>query len=268
MRGKPGFSTGPKGPYKDIPALANTGLFRYNLPTMKLPKLTIKGVIFILAVLVLVASGLAWKFNWLKVINSGSSEDNFITYVDRGFQGDDKATLEQKIADQENKLATDPEFAKDLSQWLTLGNMKYQLGDLAGAKEVYETHILADHPADGAALENLAQTLYEMQDYEGAELRWRAALSVNPWEVTYLKLVDLIANKFPERQNEIQSILEEAIVNLGQTPGLLRRLGDWYADNGQYDRALSHYEVAKQLAPDDTTIDERIESVREKMTGE
>ncbi|MFA6131753.1 MAG: hypothetical protein WC702_01630 [Patescibacteria group bacterium] len=232
---------------------------------MKLPKITIKGVIFIIAVLVLAVSGLSWKLGLFNNEIIVSPEDNFLYYIDRGFNEGDKATLEQKISELENKLATDSELAKDISQWLTLGNMKYQLGDLAAAKEIYETKILADHPADGAALENLGQTLFEMQDYEGAELRWRAAISVNPWEVTYLKLVDLIYNKFPDRQKEIQSILEEAIANLGQTPGLVRRLGDWYADNEQYDRALSHYKVVKQLSPDDETINEKIAEVRSKM---
>jgi len=146
-----------------------------------------------------------------------------------------------------------------------LGNLKYQLGDLAEAKEIYTTKILADHPADAPALENLGQTLFEMQDYKGAELRWRAAISVSPWEVTYLKLVNLIAAKFPDRQQEIQVILEEAIANLGQSAGLLLRLGDWYANNGQYDRALSHYQVAKQLAPEDSLINEKIAEVKELM---
>jgi tetratricopeptide (TPR) repeat protein len=174
--------------------------------------------------------------------------------------------LEEKITNLENSLNTDLELAKDLSQWLQLGNFKYQLGDLAGAREVYETKILADHPADAAALENLGQTLYEMRDYEGAELKWRAALSVNPWEVTYLKLVNLIKEKFPERQAEIQGILEEAIASIGQSPGLLKELGSWFERNEKYDLALSHYKVAKQLAPEDETIDDLIKEVREKMT--
>jgi len=233
---------------------------------MKLSKISIKRLILIIAVVVLVVSGVAWKFNLFKtkqvVVSNG---EVFLTYTDRGLNSDDRTKLEQKISDLENSLTNDPELAKDLFQWLTLGNLKYQLGDLAGAKETYETKILADYPADAAALENLGQTLYEMQDYEGAELRWRAAISVNPWEVTYLKLVNLIAEKFPNRQQEIQGILEEAIANLGQSAGLLIRLGDWYADNGQYDRALSHYQVAKQLAPEDSSINEKITEVKELM---
>jgi len=235
---------------------------------MKIPKIHLRSVIFVLAVIVLVVLGIIWKFGFLQPAPVENKGGEAVTFIDRGFQGDAKAVLEQKIADQENKLATDAEFAKDLSHWLILGNMKYQLGDLSGAKEIFETKILKDHPDDAPALENLAQTLYEMGDYEGAELRWRAAISVSPWEVTYLKLVDLIDAKFPARQKEIQGILEEAIANLGQSAGLVRRLGDWYTDNQQYDRALSHYQVAKQLAPDDTSIDERIAEVRKLMSGE
>jgi tetratricopeptide (TPR) repeat protein len=233
---------------------------------MKILKIRLRTIIFALAVIVLVSLGIIWKFGFWQPTPVENKSGEVVTFADRGFQGDAQAVLEQKISDQENKLATDSEFAKDLSQWLILGNMKYQLGDLAGAKEVYETKILQDHPDDAPALENLAQTLYEMGDYAGAELRWRAAISVSPWEVTYLKLVDLIEDKSPARQKEIQGILEEAIANLGQSPGLLRRLGDWYVDNQQYDRALSHYQVAKQLAPDDASIDERIVEVRKLMS--
>jgi tetratricopeptide (TPR) repeat protein len=247
--------------------LAKRTGFRYNFTNMKFFKVPLRTVVFTLAVLVLLFFGLAWKFRWLETPNQSSSNEKiFLSYVDHGLKDEDRARLEQKISDLENRLATDAEFTKDLSQWLYLGNLKYQLGDLAGAKEIYETKILADHPADAAALENLAQTLYEMEDYEGAELRWRAAISVNPWEVTYLKLVDMIASKLPERQGEIQGILEEAIANLGQSAGLVNRLGDWYADNGQYERALSHYQVVKQLAPENEMIDEKISKMRALMS--
>jgi len=229
-----------------------------------MPKIPLLTIFFAIALVILVALGVIWKFNFF-AIKPPDNTLEFLTYVDHGFKAEDRAVLEQKISDLENSLATDEELAKDLSQWLVLGNMKYQLGDLAGAKEIYETKILRDHPDDAAALENLGQTLYEMRDYAGAELKWRAAISVNPWEITYLKLTNLIEEKFPARQSEIQGILEEAIANLGQTTGLLKELGMWFENDGQYELALAHYKVAKQLTPDDSGIDELIAGVREKM---
>jgi tetratricopeptide (TPR) repeat protein len=231
---------------------------------MNKPKIPLLSILFAIAVVVLIAIGLIWKFNLFAVKPADTTSD-FLTYVDHGFEDKDRVELEQKIFDLENSLAADEALAKDLSQWLRLGNLKYQLGDLAGAKEIYETKILKDHPSDAAALENLGQTLYEMQDYAGAELKWRAAISVNPWEVTYLKLTNLIEEHFPARTSEIQEILEEAIANIGQTPGLLKNLGMWFENDGQYDLALDHYKVAKQLAPDDEGINELIAGVREKM---
>jgi len=235
---------------------------------MKLPKIHFRNVIFLLAVVFLICMGLIWKFNFLAFQKPAeNSSPQFLTYVDRGFKDEDRAALEQKISDLENQLAADQELAKDISQWLILGNLKYQLGNLAEAVEIYQTKILANYPADGAALENLAQAEFEMGNYAAAELHWRAAVSVNPWEVTYIKLVDLIQNKFPERQAEIQGILEEAIANIGQTAGLVKRLGMWYEANENYERALSHYEVAKQLAPDDETINDLIAQVKQKMAN-
>jgi tetratricopeptide (TPR) repeat protein len=167
-----------------------------------------------------------------------------------------------RIAEFE-KQAADNESAgtRDISVILQLGNLNYTMGELGTAAKWYRD-ILSTNPNDGPAHENLGQTLLEMGDYAGAEQEWRLALNVSAYEPIYLKLVELIAEHFPERQAEIQVILETAIANLGQTPGLLTRLGEWYADNGLYEEAVSHYEVASKLDPDDKAIEQRLKELR------
>lgn len=180
-----------------------------------------------------------------------------VTFVDRNLDPDVKAEFELKIQTLEAAMNSDSQAAADVGQMLQLANLKYAYGDLAGSKEWYEK-ILALHPEDDAANENLGQTLLEMGDYAGAESHWREALKTNQSETTYIRIADLIAEHFPDRQAEIQPFLEDAIATIGQTPGLLVRLGQWYEANGQYDEALSHYHVAKQLSPDDSSIDQLI----------
>lgn len=229
-------------------------------------KIRIKTIIFAFAIAVLVTAGIIWHWETNNGPLTDVEQEEWLNYVDRGLPEDARALLEQKTSDLEAAMANDSLVAGDISQWLILGNLKYQLGDLAGAKAAYE-QILVDHPQDAPALENLGQALFEMGDYAGAEAKWRAALSANPWEVTYLKLVDLIYTKIPARSSEIQTILEEAIATLGQTPGLLSRLGDWYLENGEYQRAISHYQVAKQLGGSVETLDEKIAEAREKWSN-
>jgi uncharacterized protein HemY len=110
----------------------------------------------------------------------------------------------------------------------------------------------------------LAQTQIEMGDWSGAEKSLRAAANVSAYEPTYMKLVDLIDAHFPERSGEIQTILETAIANLGQTSGLLSRLGQWYADQGMLDEAISHYQVAHQIDPEDQSISDEITRLKQE----
>lgn len=174
--------------------------------------------------------------------------------VDRGIDAENMAIFTERIAAAEAAVA---EGEREISEILVLGNLYYSVGDLKKAKAAYED-ILSSNAGDAAALENLGQTLIEMGDYAGAEARLRAAADVSAYEPTYLKLADLIQEQFPERQREIQGILEAAIGNLGQTPGLLTRLGKWYADNGKLAEAISHYEVALQLDPTNDAIKDEI----------
>jgi len=193
----------------------------------------------------------------------GNLTDASITsVVDRGMTPEQEQTLAEKIAVAE-KVVVDNEAAgtRDISKILPLANLYYQAGELETAAKWYND-ILRTNPNDPPALENLAQAQIEMGAWNGAKASLERVADLEPYEPTYLKLVDLIAAHFPEQNARIQTILESAIGNLGQTPGLLTALGDWYAANGKLDEAISHYEVARVLAPKDTTIVEKIAELK------
>jgi tetratricopeptide (TPR) repeat protein len=178
------------------------------------------------------------------------------TIVDRGLSDEQEQVFLDRIAEFETTVReNEANGARDISVILSLGNLHYQIGDLEAAAKWYRD-ILRTHPEDAPALENLAQVQMETGDWTGAEASLFAAANVAAYEPTYIKYADLIAEHFPERQAEIQGILEVAIANLGQTSGLLSRLARWYAENDMLDEAISHYEVALKIDPSDQAIPE------------
>jgi len=187
-----------------------------------------------------------------------------LTVVDRGISEEDLAIQRQKIADLEAQIAEkNAAGERDINLILQLGNLYYGIGELEKSVEQYND-ILSTHPNDAPSLENRGQALLEMGDYVGALESWQQALAVNPYEVTYLRVADLITEHFPESQDQVRIVLENAITNLGQTAGLLKRLGEWYEANEMYDEAISHYKVALQLDPDDEWLKNQIDIVKQK----
>jgi tetratricopeptide (TPR) repeat protein len=186
----------------------------------------------------------------------------FVTYVDRGLSESQLATQNQKIADLKAQIAAkEAEGDPDVGLILQLGNAYYGIGELALAVEQYDA-ILKTHPTDAPSFENKGQALYEMGDYAGAEANWRAASAVSPYEVTTMRIVNLIQDHYPARQAEIQGILEQAIANMGQSVGLVSRLGEWYAVNGMFEEAVSHYEVAVKLDSENERLQERLAELK------
>ncbi len=199
---------------------------------------------------------------------SGTIDASIQSVVDRGMTPEQETTLAGKIAAAE-KIVGDNEAAgtRDISMILPLANLYYQAGELETAAKWYND-ILRTNPNDPPALENLAQAQIEMGAWNGAKASLEKVADLEAYEPTYLKLVDLIAEHFPDENARIQTILESAIANLGQTPGLLTALGDWYAARGKLDEAISHYEVARVLSPKDTSIVETLAKLKaERAAG-
>lgn len=222
-----------------------------------------KWIKIIAAVLIILGLGGYWAWTSFGPSESNPSDEPALTTtVDRGMSEEQLADFRGRIAEMETTVAeNEANGTRDTGVILSLGNLYYQVGELATAATWYRD-ILRTHPQDAPALENLGQVQLEMGDWTGAELSLRAAANVSAYEPTYIKLVDLIDERFPERRAEIQTILEAAIGNLGQTPGLLARLGKWYADQGMLDEAISHYQVASQIDPDDAAIAQELERLK------
>ncbi len=184
--------------------------------------------------------------------------------VNRGLSPADEQTFRAKLADllaQQEKNKTDG--TRDINLLLRIGVQYYILGEVKHAADSYRD-IISTNPNDPAALENLGQALQEMGDYAGALEAWQRAVNAAPTESTYLRIVDLIDAHLPEYKDRIPAVVEHGIANLGQTYGFLIRLGDWYAGQGDYVRAVSHYEVALRLS-ENSDARETLETYRQKM---
>lgn len=231
-------------------------------------KIPLKYVRILAAALVILILGGAYAWRQFKTSSPTSppSPTSLTLTVDRGMSDVQLKTFTDRIADFEKQVAdNEANGTRDVSVVLSLGNLYYEIGELGTAVTWYQ-NILDTNPNDPPALENMGQAQLEEGDFAGAEASWKHALNYEAYEPTYLKLVKLIIEHFPEQHDDVRVILENGVANLGQTPGLMTQLGEWYAAAGDYETAVSHYEVAKQLSPDDDTIVKRLAELRSLWT--
>jgi len=181
------------------------------------------------------------------------------TYVDKGLTEEARIEFDLRVATLKSSIESNDEFVG--GDYLRLGNLYYQTGELGLAKEAYE-EILDRSPNDIGALENLGVTLELMGDYKGAAQSWTKSLSLSGNITTVIRLVDIIEEHIPDQYDRVGDVLELAIESLGQDEQLNGRLARWYFDNGVYDKAMSHYEVAEMMSGDTGKYDDRIAEAR------
>ena len=223
---------------------------------------SVRGYLVLAAIIIIIIVGAFWYQDYVKYQNQGPSEDEteFLSYIDRGLTEEAQIHWDRVIAELEVSIASQGE-EPSLGDLLELGNAYNTVGQLAQAKEMYG-QILTRSSTDVPALENLGTTLYLMEDYYGAEETWLLAAELSGSEPHILKLVTLINEHIPEHKAQVKTILELAIDQLGQTPGFLAALGEWYYEQGEFERAVSHYRVALQIDPDNEILARRLEEIR------
>ncbi len=177
---------------------------------------------------------------------------------------ENRARFDERIVALQAEIAG--KETQDIGLELQLGNAFYAIGELGKAVEQYDK-ILATHPTDAPSLENKGQALLEMGDANGALEEWGRAIASSPFEGTYLRMVDVLEEQFPERHDSVKILLEDAIATLGQSPALLIRLGKWHESKGELAEAISHYEIAVQLDPGNQDLIQTITRLREQLSA-
>lgn len=218
--------------------------------------------------IVLIVGGFWWASSQGGLQPTAPRSDSFQEVVDRGMTEEVEVFLTEKVERLQGEL-TQKETAGEsvLETRLLLGNTYYSMGQLGLAVEQYEV-ILDENPLDIAARENLGQAFAEGGDYVRAEAVWREVIALTGSEVTYLRLAQLITEQFPERLEEVGPLMEQGVAHIGQTPGLLVALGNWYKEKGMLDEAVSHYEVAYRLDPTDQPLKQALEELRQLRAQE
>ena len=137
----------------------------------------------------------------------------------------------------------------DLDLYLSAASDAYSLGDLVQAREMLEKQ-LEGNSLNFVAWNNYALILEAMGDYDAAETAFRKTLEIEQGIEKYsIDYADFLREHFPERREDLKAILEANLALGGQTVWNMVALAEWYAEGGECQKAVDHYEVAVVLDP-------------------
>lgn len=130
------------------------------------------------------------------------------------------------------------------------GNKYYNKGDLLKAKASYQRAIIA-FPDHATAHFNLAVTLTELEDMDGAIEEYKEVLRLSPQDATSH---NNIGNLYAEKGNTDLAILEynQAIKIAPKSPLAHNNLGDLFYKQGRYEDAVREFQEAVHSQPAET----------------
>ena len=195
-------------------------------------------------VLVVVVGIVRWR-------SGHESDTNDLTYwrEDLRIEEDLRILLEQRLATlragMEAYAAEGQEI--ELDTYAFAAETAWYLGDYGTTREMYEA-LLDRNAINYVTWNNYGNVLKRMGDTDGALDAYYQALSIMGTEEYYRDYITLLQETYPERDEELRDMLERAVTEIGQTPWLMTSLAEWYLDHDDCDRALSHYDVALDIA--------------------
>jgi tetratricopeptide (TPR) repeat protein len=163
-----------------------------------------------------------------------------------GVSAEDRERLSAEIGRISSSLRDDP---TNYASWLDLASYRKLAGDFSGAEEIW-LYTAATWPNDRAAYENLGD-LYHLyiRDYPRAERFYRAALERDrTYPALYLKLHELYTLSWEEKKNLADDVLLEGLEKLPGHVGLLFTLAEFYAKEGESEKAREYYSEVRTLA--------------------
>ncbi|MEK9156557.1 MAG: hypothetical protein AAB448_00225 [Patescibacteria group bacterium] len=187
---------------------------------------------------------------WL-VANPANPYKGLVTDRPTGMDEATREYFEQRLATTMAAIEAAEASGEEvnLDFYLSAASDAYSLGDLVTTREMLEKQ-LEGNSINFVAWNNYALVLEDMGDYENAEVAFRKTLEIESGiEKYYVDYTDFLLAHFPERREDLKTLIETNLELGGQTVWNMVALGDWYALEGKCDKAVDHYEVAVVLEP-------------------
>lgn len=152
----------------------------------------------------------------------------------------------------------------DLDLYAAVANNAFLLGDLVTAREALEAE-MKGNPINYGARMSYGTVLEKMGDYDGARAAFEKALELSDGtapESLFISLVELLRAHFPEDKEAVRFVLELSVKKQGQTSWNMVQLGRWYQAEGDCQRAIDHFSVAKTIAPTNKSIADDLQALK------
>ena len=155
---------------------------------------------------------------------------------------DVRASMQTTFAQVQSTIKAKP---RDFDAWMTLGALRKQTGDYAGAETVWK-YISTLYPKNPASFGNLAD-LYTnyTHEYAKAAAAYKSAIANDPTRAQlYQDLYDLSTNQYPQSVAFIETSLKSAIKNSAKSYQLQLQLARYYVATHNTVSAKASYEAA------------------------
>ncbi len=155
------------------------------------------------------------------------------------------------LTDQALKFLEKVSASDDITVQSETAAACFEMGQYEQARRIYE-RLANANPVTAELTNDLAGCCYKLQDYESAEQWYVQSLQCDqplPEARRNLGLTRIQLGRLPEAQTDLEQYL-------GDSPGdgpVRRLLGDLYARDNQWDRAIAHYQPYLQDNTSDLT---------------
>ena len=172
-----------------------------------------------------------------------------------------KAAL-ARFSELAKKQNDDEELKRKAAAWIDEARALLQEGDLENAAARLE---LAREvkPGDATLLFRLAGLNFDLQRYDAAREYVQAAISISPSTWLYHYLLGLV-ERSANRMTDAKASLETAAKLQSTEAPVFNALGEVLLEQGERQAAISAFEKAVKLAPDNATFRQNLESARSR----
>ena len=202
-----------------------------------------------------------------RALELGGENDSRVFYqLARAWGGLGKAPERRAALARFSELAKkqndDEELQRKAAAWIDEARALLQAGDLVNAAARLE---LAREvkPGDATLLFRLAGLNFDLQRYDAAREYAQAAISISPSTWLYHYLLGLV-ERATSHLTEARASLETAAKLQSTEAPVFNALGEVLLEQGERQAAIAAFEKAVNLAPDDATFRQNLESAKSK----